>query len=72
MLAGDCELQQSAAKRITNYLHELSAIYECGSGILETGMDEIKPKKHFSNIIDIIEFAVEVLALQELTQLIEN
>lgn len=72
MFAGDRELQQSAAKRITNYLYELSTIYECGSGVLKTGMDEIKPEKHFSNIIDIIEFAVEVLALQELTQLIEN
>jgi len=35
-------------------------------------MNKIKAKQNFSNIIHVIEFAVEVLALQELTQLVEN
>lgn len=72
VLAGYSKLQESTTERVTNYSDEFSSVDESGTRILEARMNKIKPKKNFTDVIDIIEFPIQVFALQELAQLVEN
>lgn len=72
LLGGDRKLKQSTAERVADRVHEFSAMHKGLARVLEARVDQIEAQEYLPYIVNIIKLSIEVLALQQLAELVED
>ena len=72
LLGGDRELEQGAAERVADRVHEFSAMYEGLAWVLEARVDQVEAQEYFAHVVNIVKLSIEVLALEQLAELVED
>jgi hypothetical protein len=72
LLGGDRELKQGTAERVADCVHEFSAMHEGLARVLEARVDQIEAQEHLPHVVNIVKLSIEVLALQQLAELVED